>query len=221
MGGTNAKRCKIILNFLGNQFFEHSRRRGVENIKTGTPTQHGDQKNKCFPPSMGITFLIFATSLARERQFRRMRFARIGAQRLLMRCQKWQCFIRCVVKNKKKIAVVGAGPAGMSFSCVAAERGHDVTMFDGSDEIGGQFNIAKQIPGKEEFHETIRYFTKRIKKASVNVKLNTIVEVNDLKDFDVIILSTIPVENAWLIATASSLVGFIPVNSAILIVAEL
>ena len=94
------------------------------------------------------------------------------------------------VKNKKKIAVVGAGPAGMSFSCVAAERGHDVTMFDGSDEIGGQFNIAKQIPGKEEFHETIRYFTKRIKKASVNVKLNTIVEVNDLKDFDVIILST-------------------------------
>ena len=94
------------------------------------------------------------------------------------------------VKNKKKIAVVGAGPAGMSFSCVAAERGHDVTMFDGSDEIGGQFNIAKQIPGKEEFHETIRYFTKRIEKASVNVKLNTIVEANDLKDFDVIILST-------------------------------
>lgn len=94
------------------------------------------------------------------------------------------------VINKKKIAVVGAGPAGLSFSCVAAERGHDVTMFDGSDEIGGQFNIAKQIPGKEEFHETIRYFTKRIEKANVNVKLNTIVEANELKDFDIIILST-------------------------------
>lgn len=94
------------------------------------------------------------------------------------------------VINKKKIAVVGAGPAGMSFSCVAAERGHEVTMFDSSNEIGGQFNIAKQIPGKEEFHETIRYFTKRIEKASINVKLNTIVDANDLKDFDVIILST-------------------------------
>ena len=94
------------------------------------------------------------------------------------------------VMNKKKIAVVGAGPAGLSFSCVAAERGHEVTMFDGSNEIGGQFNIAKQIPGKEEFHETIRYFNKRIEKANINVKLNTIVEANDLKDFDVIILST-------------------------------
>ena len=88
------------------------------------------------------------------------------------------------VKNKKKIAVVGAGPAGMSFSCVAAERGHEVTMFDGASEIGGQFNIAKQIPGKEEFHETLRYFSKRIQKANVNVKLNTTVDVNDLKDFD-------------------------------------
>ena len=68
------------------------------------------------------------------------------------------------VKNKKKIAVVGAGPAGMSFSCVAAERGHEVTMFDGANEIGGQFNIAKQIPGKEEFHETLRYFSKEFKK---------------------------------------------------------
>ena len=94
------------------------------------------------------------------------------------------------VMNKKKIAVVGAGPAGLSFSCVAAERGHEVTMFDESNEIGGQFNIAKQIPGKEEFHETIRYFNKRIEKANINVKLNTIVEANDLKDFDVIILST-------------------------------
>ena len=94
------------------------------------------------------------------------------------------------VKNKKKIAVVGAGPAGMSFSCVAAERGHEVTMFDGANEIGGQFNIAKQIPGKEEFHETLRYFSKRIQKANVNVKLNTTVDVNDLKDFDAIVLST-------------------------------
>jgi len=93
-------------------------------------------------------------------------------------------------ENSKKIAVVGAGPAGLSFSCVAAERGHEVTMFDGTTEIGGQFNIAKQIPGKEEFEETIRYFTQKIKTSGVNLKLNTIVDENQLKDFDLVILST-------------------------------
>jgi len=76
----------------------------------------------------------------------------------------------------KKVAVVGAGPAGLSCATVAAERGHDVTLFDQAGEIGGQFNMAKVIPGKEEFHNTIRYFGKRIENTGVTLKLNTRVE---------------------------------------------
>ena len=64
--------------------------------------------------------------------------------------------------NRKKIAVVGAGPAGLAASTIAAQRGHKVTLFDADKEIGGQFNMAKQIPGKEEFYETIRYFNKQL-----------------------------------------------------------
>ena len=90
----------------------------------------------------------------------------------------------------KKIAVVGAGPAGMAFSTVAAQRGHQVTLFDAAHEIGGQFNIAKQIPGKEEFYETLRYFNKKIENTKVNLKLNTRVGPADLKEFDIVILST-------------------------------
>ena len=90
----------------------------------------------------------------------------------------------------KNIAVVGAGPAGMAFSTVAAQRGHQVTLFDSSAEIGGQFNIAKQIPGKEEFYETIRYFNKKIENTKVELKLNTRVSPSDLKEFDIVILST-------------------------------
>lgn len=76
-------------------------------------------------------------------------------------------------KDPKNIAVVGAGPAGMAFSVYAAERGHNVTLFEGSDKIGGQLNIAKEIPGKEEFNETIRYFSERIKKLKIKLKLKT------------------------------------------------
>ncbi len=94
--------------------------------------------------------------------------------------------------TKKKIAVVGAGPAGLAASTVAAQRGHDVTLFDGESEIGGQFNIAKQIPGKEEFYETIRYFGKQIELHNVSLRLNTRVTAEDLanEDFDEIILAT-------------------------------
>tara|TARA_R110001583_G_scaffold14664_7_gene61132 strand:+ start:44976 stop:46934 length:1959 start_codon:yes stop_codon:yes gene_type:complete len=94
--------------------------------------------------------------------------------------------------TKKKIAVVGAGPAGLAASIVAAQRGHDVTLFDADKETGGQFNMAKQIPGKEEFYETIRYFNKQLELHKVTVKLNTRVTAEDLKNghFDEVIIAT-------------------------------
>jgi 2,4-dienoyl-CoA reductase (NADPH2) len=73
---------------------------------------------------------------------------------------------------KKKVAVVGAGPAGLAFATTAAERGHDVTLFEASPEIGGQFNLAKRIPGKEEFGETLRYFRRRLDATGVKVKVS-------------------------------------------------
>ena len=76
------------------------------------------------------------------------------------------------VVNKKKIAVVGAGPAGLAFATVAAERGHEVDLYEADSEIGGQFNMAKKIPGKEEFYETIRYYNKQIELTGVNLHLN-------------------------------------------------
>ena len=96
------------------------------------------------------------------------------------------------VTVKKKLAVIGAGPAGMAFATTAAQRGHEVTLFDSANEVGGQFNIAKQVPGKEEFFETIRYFSKQIELSGVNLQLNTRVSTNDLNsgDFDEVILAT-------------------------------
>ena len=91
---------------------------------------------------------------------------------------------------KKTIAVVGAGPAGLAFATTAAERGHAVTLFDADDKIGGQFNIAKQVPGKEEFYETLRYFGRRLEQTGVTVKLNTRVSVDDLGGFDEVVLAT-------------------------------
>ena len=94
--------------------------------------------------------------------------------------------------TKKKLAVIGAGPAGLAFATTAAGRGHDVTLFDSASEIGGQFNVAKQVPGKEEFFETIRYFGKQIELSGVNLKLNTPVTADDLNagDFDEVVLAT-------------------------------
>lgn len=94
------------------------------------------------------------------------------------------------VTQRKNIAVVGAGPAGLSFAVVAAQRGHQVTLFDAAPIIGGQFNIAKQIPGKEEFHETLRYFEVMLRKHQVNVVLGKRVEACDLAEFDEVVLAT-------------------------------
>ena len=80
----------------------------------------------------------------------------------------------------KKIAVVGAGPAGLSAATTAASRGHQVTLFDSADKIGGQFNIAKQIPGKEEFYETLRYYGRQIELTGVDLKLNQRVNAEQL-----------------------------------------
>ncbi|WP_428033565.1 FAD-dependent oxidoreductase [Amphritea sp.] len=92
----------------------------------------------------------------------------------------------------KTLAVVGAGPAGLAFATTAAQRGHKVTLFDSASEIGGQFNIAKQIPGKEEFNETLRYFGRRIELDGVCLKLEHRVTVDELQqsDFDEVIIAT-------------------------------
>ncbi|MFP7722663.1 NADPH-dependent 2,4-dienoyl-CoA reductase [Lysobacter sp. A3-1-A15] len=90
----------------------------------------------------------------------------------------------------RKIAVVGAGPAGLACATVAAERGHAVTLFDRAGEIGGQFNLAKRIPGKEEFHETLRYFSRRITQTGVALRLDTHVDVNELHGFDEVVVAT-------------------------------
>ena len=94
--------------------------------------------------------------------------------------------------SSKKLAVIGAGPAGLAFSVYAAQRGHKVEVFDKISEIGGQFNVAKQIPGKEEFYETIRYFNKQLSILNVPVHLNVEQNADDLLSagFDEVILAT-------------------------------
>ncbi|QBY03956.1 NADPH-dependent 2,4-dienoyl-CoA reductase [Thalassotalea sp. HSM 43] len=94
--------------------------------------------------------------------------------------------------NKKHIAVVGAGMAGLAFSVYAAQRGHKIDLFEAGDDIGGQFNMAKKIPGKEEFYETIRYFKKQIELTGVNLHLNSAQTVESLTDqgYDDIVVAT-------------------------------
>ncbi|KWS64649.1 NADPH-dependent 2,4-dienoyl-CoA reductase [Pseudomonas savastanoi pv. fraxini] len=95
-------------------------------------------------------------------------------------------------RQVKKIAVVGAGPAGLAAATVAAQRGHEVTLFDSASEIGGQFNIAKRVPGKEEFSETLRYFRNKVEETGVQLRLGTRIKAEDLlgAGFDEVILAT-------------------------------
>ncbi|MGW4398379.1 oxidoreductase [Amycolatopsis nivea] len=93
-------------------------------------------------------------------------------------------------RRAKRIAVVGAGPAGLATATALGERGHDVELFEADDEIGGQFGIAQRIPGKEEFAETIRYYTRRLEVTGVKVHLGTRATAADLAGFDEVVLAT-------------------------------
>ena len=93
-------------------------------------------------------------------------------------------------KTPKRIVVVGAGPAGLSYATTAAKRGHNVTLIEKSNSIGGQFNMAKKIPGKEEFYETLRYFDVMLQKHNVQIHLNTTFEPAMAKKYDNVILAT-------------------------------
>ncbi|MBD1203782.1 MAG: FAD-dependent oxidoreductase [Rhodobacteraceae bacterium] len=90
----------------------------------------------------------------------------------------------------KAVAVVGAGAAGLMAAVVAAERGHRVVLFDRADRIGGQLNLAKQVPGKEEFHGLVRWFAARIARAGVELRLGAEVSVDDLRGFDEVVVAT-------------------------------
>ncbi len=96
------------------------------------------------------------------------------------------------VTSAKRIAVVGAGPAGLAFSVEASKRGHSVTLFDKATEIGGQFNMAKRVPGKEEFQEALNYFGRQLEVAGVQLRLGTAVSAESLsnEEFDEVVLAT-------------------------------
>ncbi|EER58795.1 NADH:flavin oxidoreductase/NADH oxidase [Acidovorax delafieldii 2AN] len=94
------------------------------------------------------------------------------------------------VASRKRIAVVGAGPAGLTAATVAAERGHEVHLFDAAPAIGGQLNMAKVIPGKEEFHEMLRYLATRVEETGVQLHLNQRVQAADLDGFDEVVIAT-------------------------------
>jgi 2,4-dienoyl-CoA reductase (NADPH2) len=96
------------------------------------------------------------------------------------------------LEKRQNIGVIGAGPAGCAFAIAAAEKGHTVTLYESAPVLGGQFNYAAQIPGKEEFYETIRYFSKMLEKLNVSVKLNTEITSHDIDSGH---------HDSWIVAT--------------------
>jgi 2,4-dienoyl-CoA reductase (NADPH2) len=92
--------------------------------------------------------------------------------------------------SPRRIAVVGAGPAGMACAATAAERGHTVELFEAAGQIGGQFNLARRVPGKEEFAETLRYFGGELERRGATVHLGVEAGVDELRGFDVVVLAT-------------------------------
>src|SRR5581483_7331260 len=93
-------------------------------------------------------------------------------------------------RSRKKVAVVGAGPAGLSTAITAAERGHAVSLFEASEAIGGQFRLAMQVPGKEDFRDTMRYFARRVEVLGVDLHLNTAATAETLSGYDEIVIAT-------------------------------
>ncbi|WP_395793730.1 FAD-dependent oxidoreductase [Aquimonas sp.] len=110
-----------------------------------------------------------------------------------MACRETEIVLQPVPESRRlRVAVVGAGPAGLSCATAAAERGHQVTLFEASDEIGGQFNLARRIPGKEEFNETLRYFSERIQELGIDLRLSTRASAEQLRaeSFDAVVVAT-------------------------------
>ena len=101
-------------------------------------------------------------------------------------------YLPVLPSRRKRIAVVGAGPAGLAYATVAAQRGHTVTLIDAGSEIGGQFNLAKRVPGKEEFYETLRYYSSMIGKHGITLRLNTRADAAALQaeGFDEVVVAT-------------------------------
>jgi 2,4-dienoyl-CoA reductase (NADPH2) len=93
-------------------------------------------------------------------------------------------------RTVRKVAVVGGGPAGLAAAATAADAGHQVTLFEASDKLGGQFLLAAAVPGKEDYKETVRYFSERISRAKADIRLGTTAGVDDLAHFDTVILAT-------------------------------
>ncbi|MFD0023025.1 FAD-dependent oxidoreductase [Streptomyces sp. NPDC058382] len=93
-------------------------------------------------------------------------------------------------RTRKRVAVVGAGPAGLACAVTASERGHEVTLFDAAEEIGGQLDVARRVPGKEEFNETLRYFRTRLAEEKVELRLGALATAAGLDGFDEIVLAT-------------------------------
>ncbi|WP_282203219.1 oxidoreductase [Kitasatospora fiedleri] len=93
-------------------------------------------------------------------------------------------------RRAKRIAVVGAGPAGLAFATSAADRGHHVTLFDAADAIGGQLNVARRVPGKQEFDETLRYYRHELARTGVELRLGTVADADTLTGWDEVVLAT-------------------------------